>query len=143
MVDRVLLAEDLVDLREAYNQSLEKAGFNVTAVEDGDELYSALKKNRFEVILSDSDMPLMNGHEACRKAISDKILNDRETLIIGMSGDSDNQKYWRGLAHIGCFYDKDYFFPEKIGKIVSQALRNFRQGGLWQEIMPVFTNSGF
>jgi len=137
MTDRVLLADDLDDIREAYKISLEKVGFNVVAVDDGYNLYTALKTNRFNVILSDSDMPFMDGHEACRKAICDKILDDKETLIIGMSEVSDNQKYWRGLAHVGCFYDKDYFHPERIGEKIAQCLRNFRSGGLWKEKMPI------
>ena len=136
MADRVLLAEDLKDLRESYSKSLEEAGFEVTAVDDGDKLYEILKSQKFDVLVADSNMPSMSGYDACRKAILEGILDNKETLIIGMSSDSENQENWRGVAHLGAFYEKYHFYCGQIGEKIMRCLRNFKSGGIWKEKMP-------
>jgi DNA-binding response OmpR family regulator len=137
MTDKILLAEDCEEYLEPYTQSLKQSGFVVTSVQDGLEIRKALSKIEFDVILSDSNLPFLDGHTACRRAIMEGKLNPKKTLIIGMSEDSDNQQYWRGLAHLACFYDKGYFPKEKIGEKIRQDLKNFRSGGLWKERMPL------
>lgn len=140
--DRILFAEDSEEYIEPYKASLEKAGFKVTYVLDGSLIAKELArrgKDYFDVILSDTEMDFVNGPEAVRGALEKGLLDDSRTLIIGMSKDSDNQKYWRELAHHSCFYDKDYFPKEAIGGKIKQCLKNFRSGGMWASKMPRIT----
>ncbi len=137
--DRVLFAEDNGQYIESYKASLEKAGFEVTHVCDGQYIEKELiirEKDYFDVILSDTEMDFINGPEAVRGALEKGLLDDSRTLIIGISSDSDNQQYWRELAHHSCFYDKDYFPHEAIGGKIKQCLKNFRSGGMWTFKMP-------
>ncbi len=136
MLERILLAEDFIDYQEAYMDSLIKERFQVTLAKDGWELYTTLKRDKFDAIVSDSDLPMLNGYESCKRAIKNGILDDKNTLIIGMSWDPENQEYWRGLANIGCFYNKNRFKKEELGRIVKQCLTNYKSGGLWHEKMP-------
>ena len=125
---KLLLAEDYDDLREIYKQGLEAIGFEVSAVDDGDKLYELLKKKKFDVVLSDTDMPNLSGVMACRKAIEDKIL-DENTLVIGMSDDPDYQQYWRGIANLGCFYHKSNLNSrEDVGNKIMRDYKNFKFG---------------
>ena len=49
----------------------------------------------------------------------------------------DNKQYWRGLAHVDCFYDKDYFHEDEIGEIAMQCFRNFHSDcKAWRYRMP-------
>ena len=140
MVDRVLLAENEIDLLEAYKLNLLKSNFEVIDVFDGSMILDELKrydKNYFKVIISDTDMISMDGPESIRIALEENLLDLNKTLVIGISDCSDNQEYWRGLANFACFYDKCRINSDRLGAIVSQCLRNFRQGGLWRERMPM------
>lgn len=144
-MDIILLADDETSLVERYDFSLRSEGFKVIHVCDGTGILSSLRKygrNYFDVILSDTEMIDLDGPEAVKKALDDFLLDDSRTLIMGMSGDSNNQEYWRGIVHHCSFLDKDYIPLEQgvslIGKKVKQALVNFRSGGLWKEKMPRF-----
>jgi len=61
---KILLAEDDVVSRNMVTIMLEQRGFEVTAVENGEEAISAFEKDKFDVILMDVNMPYTNGYSA-------------------------------------------------------------------------------
>ncbi len=60
----VLLAEDTEELQLLFIRLLESMGLTVTAVENGEEAVQAVKKQSFDLILMDMQMPVMDGIEA-------------------------------------------------------------------------------
>jgi len=85
----ILLAEDDLSTRSFIDLMLTKAGYQVTACEDGEKAFSALinqeESNPFDLLLTDIVMPNMDGIELAQKAMmhlpSIKIL-----YITGFSG---------------------------------------------------------
>jgi len=137
---RVLLVEDNKSLREVYQVSLRDYGFDVHAIFSERELEEILKKEKFNIVLSDTDLDKYGGGpEAVKRSLDQGHLGE-DVLIIGMSDDSDNQVFWRGLSHIGCFYDKDYFEAIKIGEIVMNCWNNFKNYNCWRRRMPEIRN---
>jgi CheY-like chemotaxis protein len=63
---RILLAEDSADIYILLRHYLEKAGHFVEVVENGDLAVRAWFLRRFELILMDLDMPVMDGFAATR-----------------------------------------------------------------------------
>lgn len=63
----VLLAEDQQDSRELITLILEKMGFNVHAVRDGQGAIDACQLMAFDIILLDIQMPIVDGLEAFRQ----------------------------------------------------------------------------
>jgi CheY-like chemotaxis protein len=59
----VLLVEDEVGLRNALLHFLSRRGVDATAVADGTEALRVLKRQSFDVIVSDVRMPGMSGRE--------------------------------------------------------------------------------
>ncbi|HEX9292123.1 MAG TPA: ATP-binding protein [Gemmatimonadales bacterium] len=59
----VLLVDDEDGLRRAVAAFLKRRGMNVLAVEDGSDALRALRRERFDVIVSDVRMPGMSGAE--------------------------------------------------------------------------------
>ncbi|WP_337877918.1 PAS domain-containing protein [Caldimonas sp.] len=64
---RVLLAEDNPLNRELAVALLEQAGAQVQAVDNGAQAVCAVQQDRFDVVLMDVQMPVMDGFEATRR----------------------------------------------------------------------------
>ena len=60
---RVLIVDDDEDVRAIIGAMLEDAGYNVYEASDGLEAMDALKKRRYDVLLTDYHMPKMDGLE--------------------------------------------------------------------------------
>jgi chemosensory pili system protein ChpA (sensor histidine kinase/response regulator) len=60
---RVLLVDDSISVRRFVGQMLEKAGFEVTTAADGAEAISRLGDAAFDVVVTDLEMPRVNGYE--------------------------------------------------------------------------------
>jgi chemosensory pili system protein ChpA (sensor histidine kinase/response regulator) len=60
---RVLLVDDSISVRKFVGQMLDKAGFDVTTAHDGAEALARLGESRFDVMVTDLEMPRLNGYE--------------------------------------------------------------------------------
>src|SRR5262249_10636924 len=60
---RVLLVDDSISVRKFVGQMLERAGFAVTTANDGAEALAKIADARFEVVITDLEMPRVNGYE--------------------------------------------------------------------------------
>jgi chemosensory pili system protein ChpA (sensor histidine kinase/response regulator) len=60
---RLLLVDDSVSVRKAVGQMLGRHGYEVTAVADGEEALEALRLASFDAVLTDLEMPRLNGYE--------------------------------------------------------------------------------
>ena len=63
---RVLLAEDNLAIGKVLEFNLRRAGFDVTHVQDGTLAVEAAAQNRFDLIITDYQMPGKTGEELCR-----------------------------------------------------------------------------
>lgn len=80
MAASILLADDDAALRRVVQFKLKQRGFDTTAVEDGRQALSVLKKSRYDLLLSDMRMPGINGLELLEQAR--KIQPDLEVILI-------------------------------------------------------------
>ena len=60
---KILLADDDGSLRRVLQFQLDKAGYDVTTVGDGQQALEKLREERWEVLLSDIRMPNIDGVE--------------------------------------------------------------------------------
>jgi chemosensory pili system protein ChpA (sensor histidine kinase/response regulator) len=60
---RVLLVDDSVSVRKFVGQMLEKAGLDVTTAADGADAMLRLAEAAFDVLVTDLEMPRVNGYE--------------------------------------------------------------------------------
>ncbi len=65
---RILLAEDDDSMRGFLERALVKAGYSVTAFENGKDALDRLKQEPFTLLLTDIVMPIMDGIELARRA---------------------------------------------------------------------------
>jgi two-component system cell cycle response regulator CpdR len=65
---RILLAEDDQVMREYLTRALERAGYEVAAVDRGTAAIPLLETEAFDLLLTDIVMPEMDGIELARRA---------------------------------------------------------------------------
>ncbi|NWH05145.1 response regulator [Desulfobacter latus] len=63
---QLILAEDNIMIQQYMGHIIKKKGFGLTIVNNGQELIEALKKDRFDLILLDIQMPVMDGVTAAK-----------------------------------------------------------------------------
>ena len=80
----IVFAEDHDDIRYAVTRALERAGHEVLATPDGASAWEAVRRHRPDVVLTDVDMPRMNGLELCRAIRADDTL--RHIPVVLASG---------------------------------------------------------
>jgi DNA-binding response OmpR family regulator len=61
MKKKLLLVEDEKNLCLLYREELQEAGYNVTAVLDAESALERIKKQKFDLIITDIRMPGKNG----------------------------------------------------------------------------------
>lgn len=94
---RVLYAEDQATARIVTTALLERMGFDVEAVEDGELAFEKAKLNTYDVILLDIEMPVMDGVTAARH-IRASAEPCKQTPILALSAflaDSTENSVWR------------------------------------------------
>ena len=62
---KILLVEDNLALSGVICFNLTRAGYQVTSVNNGREAIQALQQGRFDLVLSDQQMPRMTGIQLC------------------------------------------------------------------------------
>jgi len=79
---RILVAEDSITSRTLLKSILESAGYQVATAVDGVDALTQLRSNDFDLIVSDVDMPRMNGFELTAKIRADKKLGERPVVLV-------------------------------------------------------------
>ena len=82
---RILVAEDDITNREVALAQLRKLGFRATAVTNGAEAIDAVQQLRYDLVLMDCEMPVMDGFEATRR-IRGSL--HRDVPIIALTADA-------------------------------------------------------
>jgi len=78
----VLVVEDSITSRMLLKNILETAGYQVETAIDGLEGFTKLKEENFDLVLSDVDMPRMNGFDLTSKIRSDEILLEKPIVLV-------------------------------------------------------------
>lgn len=92
---RILLAEDNITNQDLVITLLGKMGYKIDAVENGRKVLEMLERKKYDIILMDIQMPVMNGLEAT-KAICEKYPEEERPKIIAITANAmsgDRERY--------------------------------------------------
>ena len=78
----VLIAEDSITARTLLKNILEAAGYDATTAVDGIDAFTQLRSRSFDIVISDVDMPRMNGFNLTAKIRSDKKLSELPVVLL-------------------------------------------------------------
>ncbi len=92
---RILVTDDSVTSRMLLKNILESAGYLVTTAIDGMDALTALKSGDFDLLVSDVDMPRMNGFDLTAKVRADKKLAELPVVLVTALGSREHKE--RGI----------------------------------------------
>lgn len=86
---KILIAEDNTINQLIIKKNFEKLNLHCTVVENGQELVTTFQQNKYDIIISDLRMPIMDGFEACREI---RKINPRIPFIALTASITDDMK---------------------------------------------------
>jgi two-component system chemotaxis sensor kinase CheA len=92
---RVLVAEDSITMRSLLRNILESAGFMVKTAVDGMEAYQLMQKEFFDLLVTDIEMPRMNGFELTTRIRHDNLLSAIPVILVTALDSPDDRQ--RGM----------------------------------------------
>ena len=78
----ILVADDSITARTLLKSILESSGYEVRTAVDGAEAFSTLQEGDFDLLVSDVDMPRLNGFDLTAKVRADKKLADLPVILV-------------------------------------------------------------
>ncbi len=78
----ILVVEDSITARTLLKNILEAAGYSVKTAVDGVDAFTTLKTEEFDLVVSDVDMPRMNGFDLTARIRSDKTLAELPVVLV-------------------------------------------------------------
>lgn len=92
---RVIIAEDSVTIRSMLRGYVENAGYYVQTAVDGAQAFKMLQEESFDLLVSDIEMPNMNGFELTKRVREDSALYDMPVILVTALESKDDKE--RGL----------------------------------------------
>ena len=122
---RILLVDDEATVRRVMRIALERAGFAVTAAENGEVALAELRKSEPDVLITDIEMPRMNGRALC--AAVEKEFPDRQFPIFVVTSLTEREhRRWSTLVSNLYFVEK----PISVRKLIAQLNDYLRENGV-------------
>lgn len=94
---RVLFVDDQPDMRELFSMALERYGADVTVVGSATEALRMLDTSRMDVMISDIQMPGMDGYELIRRVRSLERDEIRNIPAIALTAYVSKEDGWRSV----------------------------------------------
>ena len=88
----VLVAEDSITSRTLLKSVLESAGYRVKTAIDGMEAFTLLRSEPFDVLVSDVEMPRLNGFDLATKVRADRRLIDLPIILVTARENPDDRE---------------------------------------------------
>ncbi|MDX1429695.1 MAG: response regulator, partial [Rhodothermales bacterium] len=89
----ILIADDEPHLLRVLRLGLEKAGYIVSAVTNGELALAKFRETSPDVLITDIEMPRMNGEELCR-SLEKENSNDNFLVVVVTSHPEESHRAW-------------------------------------------------
>jgi two-component system chemotaxis sensor kinase CheA len=117
----ILVAEDSITARSLFRNILETAGFNVQTAVDGQEALNILKNEWFDLLVSDVEMPRMNGFELTARIRKDQTLKELPVILVTALESADDRQ--RGMdAGANAYINKSSFEQSNLVETIHRLI---------------------
>jgi two-component system sensor histidine kinase and response regulator WspE len=118
---RVLVVDDSLTVRELERKLLTQAGYEVEIAVDGVDGWNALRSGEFDLVVTDIDMPRMDGIELVRMIKHDPKLGNLPVMIVSYKDREEDRQ--RGLEAGADYYlTKGSFHDDTLQQAVADLI---------------------
>ena len=117
----ILTVDDSKSVRQMVSFTLQQAGYEVLEAEDGADALRKLNGGKVNVVITDLNMPNMNGIELTRALRADA--NHKFVPIVLLTTESQDAKKLEGKAAGATGWIVKPFKPEQLLAVVKKVLR--------------------
>lgn len=118
---RVLIIDDSRSMRQMLSFTLKEAGFELIEAENGQDALDKLKGQRLGIIVTDLNMPVMDGISFIKKARATP--EARFVPILILTTESQQEKKLEGKAAGATGWIVKPFEPEKLMQTLQKVMR--------------------
>lgn len=109
---KVLVVDDSNSIRDMVSFTLKSAGYETVEAKDGMEGLNIAKTSRFDLVISDVNMPNMDGIELCKELRN--LASFKFTPILMLTTESSTDMKMRGKSAGATGWLVKPFNPEKL-----------------------------
>lgn len=120
-MSHVLIVDDSHSIRELLASVLKKAGFNVTSANDGKAGLKTAEKGDYDLVITDVNMPEMDGIELLGKLRELPKYSFKPILILTTEFSQEMKQKGKDAGATGWLVKP--FDPEKLIEVISRILR--------------------
>lgn len=118
---RILVADDSLTVRELERKLLASRGYDVETAVDGADAWNALRSGDYDLLVTDIDMPRLDGIELVRLVRADARLRDLAVVVVSYKDREEDRA--RGLEAGADFYlPKSSYQDESLLKAVRELI---------------------
>ncbi len=119
-MSRILAVDDSASMRQMVSFTLKGAGFDVTEAGDGQEALEIAKNNVFDLVLSDVNMPVMDGITLVKNL---REMSDYKYIpILMLTTESSGNKKMEGKTAGATGWIVKPFNPDQLLKTINKVM---------------------
>ena len=119
MSKKILTVDDSKTIREMVAYTLKDVGFEVVEAEDGQQALNLLSSSSVDVIITDLNMPNIDGLELIKKLRDDPKFKFTPILMLTTEGDATKKQQGKDAGATGWIVKP--FNPEKLVQVVNKV----------------------
>lgn len=116
MTRKMLLADDSITIQKVVELVLAEEGFEIKAVNNGEEALAAIETFKPDVVLADIEMPKMNGYQLCEKLKAHPVTKNVPVILLSGAFEPLDEELARHVK-ADSFVIKPFESQELISKI--------------------------
>ncbi len=120
MSKHILVVDDSVSIRQMVEMTLKGANYNVTTAQDGQEAYEKCQTQSFDFVLTDQNMPRMDGITLVKSLRG--LANFARTPIVMLTTEASDDMKSQGKAAGATGWMVKPFDPNKLLAIAQKVL---------------------
>lgn len=118
---RILVVEDSLTVRELERKVLAGCGYAVETATDGMDGWNKLRTSDFDLVITDVDMPRMDGIELVKQIRATPRFHDLPVIIVTYKGRPEDRQ--RGLeAGADYYFTKSSFHNDELVRVVEEVI---------------------
>lgn len=118
---RILAVDDSASMRQMVSFTLKTAGFDVTEAKDGSEALAIAKQQSFDAVISDVNMPIMDGITLIRELRG--LPDYKFTPLLMLTTESGMDKKVEGKAAGATGWIVKPFNPDQLLAVLKKVIR--------------------